>query len=413
MVKFSIEWLISIGILVSVLTFPIVSLRSIGAVIFGIHWLSFLFGRIVRQKHFRNESGTQFAAIASHIAASLLTLRLLGHTSVDVWNTDQISTCMMLLWVIYRASTTRPGRMFPYFRRGSPTPSRLLTWSGQALRTFIEGMPLWILLALKNTAKNTDVDTNNLPNTNGSNTTNNDLYRGVGFVLWCAGATIARSAHFSRPAGSSLSAVAAGQSVDARPEQLLSTMRAGIWKYSRHPDFFAEFIVWCGITFMFWPALHHTTVTNDNNAAAAENSVHVTWLQCLVWISPLFSIVSHCAFTIRSIEKDEMLRFGHLPSYRSYISSTWPFVPLPLLSNSETLLALNIDADAQEFIQPTNRGAYKSSRADTITEALQASKAAKIIEKQARTLARQKQMAKQKKKTKKREKTPKHRVQIK
>ena len=115
-------------------------------------------------------------------------------------------------------------------------------------------------------------------------------------------------------------------------------------------------------------------------------------------------------FTIPSIEKDQLLRFNHLPSYRSYIETTSSFFPLPLSSNNEALFAFNSAADAQEFCQPTNRGAYKSSRADHITEALQASKAAKLKERDAQHKARQEAQRNKQKKKKKRVKTPQHGV---
>ena len=396
-----LEWSISAGILFSVVCFPITSLRPVGALIFGSHWISFLCGRVLRRKHFQSEVLTYACAVVSHFAAALFTLKMLGHTGLDLANADQLTACMMLAWVMYRTSSTRPGRTFPYFRRGDPTPRRLMTWSGQALRTFVEGMPLWILLAFPRIRCAASVG-----NTNDSHHAG---LRVVGLVIWSVGVFVARSAHLSRPASSSLSAMAGGQSVSARPEQLLMTMRTGVWRYSRHPDFFANFVVWCGIVCLFWSSHYYDEV--DDVSDSNTSSLLFLWLP---WISPLFSLISHIMFTIPSIERDEKLRFGHLPAYRSYLSSTWPLIPLPLLSNSETLLAWSIDADAEEYTQPTNRGAYKSSRADTITEALQASKAVKLREKAARREARQKAMlAKKKKNKKKREKTPqRRRVQI-
>jgi hypothetical protein len=126
-------------------------------------------------------------------------------------------------------------------------------------------------------------------------------------------------------------------------------------------------------------------------------------------LSPVFTFFAHQMFTIPSLEKDQILRFGHLPAFRTYISTTSMLFPRPLPSNSEEVLAFSINADAQEYSQPTNRGAYRSSRADTITEALHASKAAKIREREQKRVAQSNQAnqrANTKKKKKQRTKTP-------
>ena len=370
----NLEHALCSGILLTVLAFPIPELQQIGAIIFGIHWFCFLIGRTLRRKHFRSENQrtASIAASASFATASLFTLHSLGHSSVNLSHPLQLATAMMLIWVLYSTTTATP--VFPLFKRGDPTSRRLLTWSGQALRIFIQGLPLWLQL-LRTTPTPTF----------------NHATLVLGSLLWCAGIYVVRSAHLSRPFSTSLSAVAGGQSVNARPEQLLSTMRAGLWRFSRHPDLFGECIVWCGVVALF--------CTNS-----PSNSNISLWSV----VSPLFVCVAHTMFTIPSIEKDQVLRFNHLPAYRSYMDTTSAFVPLPLSANNEELLASNIDADAQEFTQPTNRGAYKSSRADTITEALQASKAIKIKEREARQLAQRNADSKKKKQRtkKKRVKTP-------
>ena len=80
----TLEWILSSGLLLTILAFPLPQLRPIGALIFGIHWFAFLFGRLFGEKNFRSESHTTAAAVISYFAAALLTMVSLGHETVDL-----------------------------------------------------------------------------------------------------------------------------------------------------------------------------------------------------------------------------------------------------------------------------------------------------------------------------------------
>ena len=34
------------------------------------------------------------------------------------------------------------------------------------------------------------------------------------------------------------------------------TCRSGLWKYSRHPNYFFEWLIWCAVALLAWPAAH-------------------------------------------------------------------------------------------------------------------------------------------------------------
>jgi len=84
------------------------------------------------------------------------------------------------------------------------------------------------------------------------------------------------------------------------------TCRAGLWKWSRHPNYFGEWLTWCGIALIAWPAPQGWT-----GAAAAA------------FLLILVLFVSGIPHT----ERQALRSRGE--DYRRYQRTTSAFIPLP------------------------------------------------------------------------------------
>lgn len=86
----------------------------------------------------------------------------------------------------------------------------------------------------------------------------------------------------------------------------------GIWKYSRHPNYFGEILVWIGVYFVAFTAL--------------DGVWRIIGLASPLFIITLLLFVSG----IPPLEKSADKRWGNDPKYRAYKKRTSVLVPLPL-----------------------------------------------------------------------------------
>ena len=94
------------------------------------------------------------------------------------------------------------------------------------------------------------------------------------------------------------------------PEHRGHWMDQGLWRYSRHPNYFGEILVWWGLFIAVHPVLEG-----------------LAWLTILgpVSITLLLLFVSG----IPLLEKSSEERYGKNPEYRSYREKTHMLLPLP------------------------------------------------------------------------------------
>lgn len=118
------------------------------------------------------------------------------------------------------------------------------------------------------------------------------LFAVFGIIIWALGLTIESIADYQK----------ANFYRTQNHQQLW--INTGLWRYSRHPNYFGEILVWVGI-YLF-------TVTA------------FAWPTALfALISPLYIMVLLRFISgVPKLEKSADAKFGHLPNYRAYKRST-------------------------------------------------------------------------------------------
>jgi len=118
----------------------------------------------------------------------------------------------------------------------------------------------------------------------------------TGIVLWIAGFVIEVVADLQKSAFKNSGAK--------------GFIRTGIWKYSRHPNYFGEALLWWALFIYLIPALSGALVLS------AAGPVFITVLLLFVSGVPL-------------LEKSADAKYGTDPVYREYKRRTSIFIPLP------------------------------------------------------------------------------------
>ena len=96
----------------------------------------------------------------------------------------------------------------------------------------------------------------------------------------------------------------------ADPQNEDHFITTGLWAWSRHPNYFGEILLWCGIAVMALPAL-------------------VGW-QLATLTSPLYVVVQLTAISgVRMLEARGNRRWGEDPEYQAYKARTPMLVPFP------------------------------------------------------------------------------------
>ncbi|RLN92987.1 hypothetical protein BBJ28_00025264 [Nothophytophthora sp. Chile5] len=126
----------------------------------------------------------------------------------------------------------------------------------------------------------------------------------VGIVLWALGLALEHAADASK----------AGFNENKSNEgKLLST---GVWRYSRHPNYFGEMLCWVGVTVL-------ASANFGSNGGE-------TWFYYVSAISPVFTfLVLMFLSGVPLAEERYDERFGLDPQYLEYKRSTSPLVVLP------------------------------------------------------------------------------------
>lgn len=130
----------------------------------------------------------------------------------------------------------------------------------------------------------------------------------IGLALWVAGFLLEWAADASKER------FHRKQKAAASPEALPGLLDSGVWRYSRHPNYFGEMLCWAGLTVLASP-----------NFDAADRR----WAYVSV-ASPAFTFVLLMLLSGVPLAEDRYdARFGPHPAYLEYKRRTSPLLPLP------------------------------------------------------------------------------------
>ena len=124
------------------------------------------------------------------------------------------------------------------------------------------------------------------------------IWVGVGLLLWIV--------------GFSIEVIADRQKTEFRndAENSEKFITTGLWRYSRHPNYFGEIILWLGIAIIAYPTL-------------------VGW-QYAALISPIFvTFLLVKVSGVKLLEESGKKRWGSDPTYQKYVTNTSVLLPMP------------------------------------------------------------------------------------
>ena len=124
------------------------------------------------------------------------------------------------------------------------------------------------------------------------------IWVSIGLLLWIV--------------GFSIEVIADRQKTEFRndAENSEKFITTGLWRYSRHPNYFGEIILWLGIAIIAYPTL-------------------VGW-QYAALISPIFvTFLLVKVSGVKLLEESGKKRWGSDPTYQKYVTNTSVLLPMP------------------------------------------------------------------------------------
>ena len=245
------------------------------ALTFIIQWIVFIPSFLNKTEHFFDLTGS-----LTFISVVLITLMLIP----EIYVRDIVIALLVVIWA------TRLGS-FLFLRvkkdggDGRFTIMKtkfwwfLMTWNIQGMWVFLS---LAAGLAAMTSAEKVEAD----------------IFLIVGLVVWVL--------------GFSIEVISDGQKSKFRSkmENKDKFITSGIWSWSRHPNYFGEILLWCGITIIALPVLQG-------------------W-QFITLISPIFIIILLTQISgVRLLELRGKKKWGENEEYQKYLRNTSVLIPLP------------------------------------------------------------------------------------
>lgn len=246
---------------------------------FAVQWLAFIPAYIFQTEHYYDLTGS-----ATYVIIVLLALFLSADPELGLDNRAILLAALVVIWA---------ARLGPFlFRRVKQAgkdgrfdlikvsiPRFLLTWTLQGLWVFVT-----LIAAL---------------------TAMTSQYREplgmvalLGSLVWLLGFALEVVADAQKSA------------FNKKPENAGKFINIGLWRWSRHPNYFGEIVLWCGVALIAVPVLQG-------------------W-QWLSLISPLFVVFLLTRISgVPLLEKRADEKWGGNVNYENYKTETSVLIPLP------------------------------------------------------------------------------------
>ena len=245
------------------------------ALTFIIQWIVFIPSFLNKTEHFFDLTGS-----LTFISVVLITLMLIP----EIYVRDIVIALLVVIWA------TRLGSFLFLRVRKDGGDGRftimktkfwwfLMTWNIQGMWVFLS---LAAGLAAMTSAEKVEAD----------------IFLIVGLIVWVL--------------GFSIEVISDGQKSKFRSktENKDKFITSGIWSWSRHPNYFGEILLWCGITIIALPVLQG-------------------W-QFITLISPIFIIILLTQISgVRLLELRGRKKWGENEEYQKYLRNTSVLIPLP------------------------------------------------------------------------------------
>ncbi|KAL7684773.1 hypothetical protein Plhal304r1_c034g0107261 [Plasmopara halstedii] len=232
---------------------------------------------------------TDLAGALNFITLAVLSLLLQGNDDTRAI----VVTCMQVIWAIRLGSFL----LIRVLKRGKDERFDEMRANCLAFFGFWVFQILWVfLVSIPVIIANSSSD-----QVNGDFGNSCDV---IGIGIWGVGMVIEYAADSSKSA------------FHANPKNKKKLLRSGVWKYSRHPNYFGEILCWVGVTII-------ASANFGNNGGE-------TWFYYVSCISPLFTFLVLMYLSGVPLAEDRYdERFGLDQDYLEYKRSTSPLIMLP------------------------------------------------------------------------------------
>lgn len=250
---------------------------AITAIVTFVYQLSFFTVAVI----FKFDKVTDFAGGTNFVVCALLTAILKGQWALR----QTVLTLLIVIWglrlsifLLLRILSWGEDKRFDGTRNS--IASTAIFWTYQAVWVWVCSLPVTMV---NGTTRNPSISTLDI----------------IGWIFWAVGLSI--------------ETIADQQKLNFKKNSLASTGRwcdVGVWKWSRHPNYFGEIFLWWGIF------LSAASVLKGGQWSAICSPLFITGALLFLSGIPL-------------LEKSADKKFGGRSDYEEYKNSTSPLFPLP------------------------------------------------------------------------------------